>query len=61
MVVSRSKGNASFLKCGKEARMEKYMDADKRMTAAEAIGRFVNDGESFVLPIASIACPRAHP
>lgn len=28
--------------------MEKYMDADKRMTAAEAIRRFVHDGESFV-------------
>ena len=28
--------------------MEKFMDSDKRMTAREAIERFVKDGESFV-------------
>jgi glutaconate CoA-transferase subunit A len=28
--------------------MEKYMQPDKRMTARQAIGNFVNDGDSFV-------------
>jgi glutaconate CoA-transferase subunit A len=28
--------------------MEKFMDADKRMTAREAVARFVRDGDSFV-------------
>ena len=28
--------------------MEKYMDTDKRMSGAEAVARFVSDGESFV-------------
>ena len=28
--------------------MQKFMEADKRMSGAEAMGRFVDDGESFV-------------
>ena len=39
--------------------MEKYMDADKRMTAAEAVGRFVNDGESFVFANCLYSMPLA--
>ena len=31
-----------------EGAVKKFMDQDKRMSGAEAVARFVNDGESFV-------------
>jgi glutaconate CoA-transferase subunit A len=39
--------------------MEKFMETDKLLTAKEAIGRFVNDGDSFVFANCLYAMPLA--
>ena len=39
--------------------MQKYMDKDKRMTARDAIARFVNDGDSFVFANCLYSMPLA--